>query len=65
MDRFNNSIVNRLNFVRKRPVCTGQGHGCVRQINYFRGCDLALTIPDVMLKTQFNDIYIVVFERKL
>ena len=39
--------------------------GCVRQINYFRGCDLALTIPDVMLKTQFNGIYIVVFERKL
>ena len=39
--------------------------GCVRQINYFQGCDLALTIPDVMLKTQFNGIYIVVFERKL
>ena len=39
--------------------------GCVRQINYSRGCDLALTIPDVMLKTQFNGTYIVVFERKL
>ena len=36
--------------------------GYVRQINYFRCCDFALTILDVMMKIQFNSIHIVVFE---
>ena len=34
----------------------------VSQINYFRGCDFALTILDVMMKIQLNSIHIVVFE---